>query len=101
MANSLFAKHSISTPSRQTSEFPDKDRPARKVPGEKAKRAGTRTVADAAGAVDSAAAAEQEVAEEVAEGWQDWMMKMNRATIAEIIGVHLPDGSIRIAGGLD
>ena len=51
-------------------------------------------------AVDSAvAAAAQEVAEEAEEGWQDWMVKMNRPTIGEIIGVHLPDGSIRNAGG--
>lgn len=90
--DTLFGKHSISNPSRQISESPDKDRPVRKVPGEKAKRAGARTVADAADAADAAAA------QEVAQGWQDWMKKMNRPTIAEIIGVHLPGGSIRIAG---
>jgi hypothetical protein len=39
--------------------------------------------------------------QEVAQGWQDWMMKMNRPTIDEVIGVQLPEGSIRIAGGLD
>jgi hypothetical protein len=46
--------------------------------------------------VDSAGAA---AAQEEAQGWQDWMVKVNRPTIAEIIGVRLSDGSIRIAGG--
>jgi hypothetical protein len=31
---------------------------------------------------------------EVAEGWQDWIVKMNRPTIDEIICAHLPDGSV-------
>jgi hypothetical protein len=39
-------------------------------------------------------------AQELVEGRQDWMVKLNRPTIDEIICVHLPDGSIRIAGGL-
>jgi hypothetical protein len=51
--------------------------------------------------VSAVAAAVQEVAAQAAQGWQDWRVKMNRPTIAEIIGVHLPDESIRIAGGLD
>ena len=38
----------------------------------------------------AAGAAMQEVAEE----WQDWIVKMNRPTIDEIICAHLPDGSV-------